>query len=243
MTFQVAEAYMATDLITIEIDIPPLRDGDRVTREEFERRWETMPEVKKAELIDGVIHMPAAAALSNNHSEPHFGMITWLGIYQLLTSGVKGADNGSIRFDNRNMPQPDALLRIAESHGGQCRLSEDHYLEGAPELIAEIANTSAAYDLGAKLSVYRRFGVKEYIVWRVADRALDWFVLRGGQYSPLVPGPDGILRSEVFPGLWLDPVALVNADARRLFEVAQLGHGSPEHCEFLAELSRRASRP
>jgi len=197
-----------------------------------------MPEVLKAELIDGIAHMPAA--LSADHGTPHFGMITWLGMYQLLTPGVEGSDNASIRFDDENMPQPEALLRIIETHGGQSRLSEDRDFEGGPELIAEISNTTVTLDLGAKRDIYRRFGVREYIVWRVPDRAVDWFVLRSGKYAPLDSGTDGIFRSEVFPGLRLDPVALVNNDAKRLLTVAQLGHGSPEHCEFVAELARRA---
>jgi Uma2 family endonuclease len=198
-----------------------------------------MPEVQKAELIEGVIHMPAA--LSADHGTPHFELITWLGLYRILTPGVEGSDNASIRFDDENMPQPDALLRILETHGGQCRVSADRYFEGAPELIAEIANTTVAFDLGMKREVYRRFGVREYIVWRVAERTLDWFALRGSEYIPLTSGPDGIMRSEVFPGLWLDPIALVNSDAAKLLSVAQLGHGSPEHCEFVAELHRRTS--
>jgi Uma2 family endonuclease len=229
---------MATDLTTIGVEIPPLRDGERLSRMEFERRWEAMPEVKKAELIEGVVHM--AAALSVDHGRPHFDLNGWLWMYRMLTPGVEGFDNASIRFDEENMPQPDALLRILETHGGQCRVTADRYLENSPELIVEIANTTVAFDLGEKREVYRRFGVREYIVWRVPDRAVDWFALRGGKYFPLNPGPDGIIRSEVFPGLWLDPVALVNNDAKRLLAAAQLGHGSPEHCEFIAELNRRA---
>ena len=236
--FLIVESELATNFTMLEVEVPPLRDGDRLTRAEFERRWDAMPEVRKAELIDGVVYMPAA--LSVDHGTPHFDLITWLGLYQLLTPGIAGADNASIRFDDENMPQPDALLRILESHGGQCRVTSDRYLSGGPELIAEIANTTVALDLGAKRDLYRRFGVREYIVWRVADRAVDWFSLRGGDYVPLLPGPDGVNRSEVFPGLWLDTVALVNNDARRLLAVAQLGHGSTEHCDFVAELNRRA---
>lgn len=228
---------MATDFRMPTVDIPPLRDGDRLTRDEFERRWDAMPEVKKAELIDGVVYMPPA--LSIDHGTPHFDLITWLGMYRILTAGVSGSDNASICFDDDNMPQPDALLRILEEYGGQSRVTSDRYLEGGPELIAEISRTTVDKDLGPRREVYRRFGVREYIVWRVADRSVDWFVLRGGYYHPLAPGSDGIVRSEVFPGLWLDPAALVNADAARVLQVAQLGHGSPEHIAFIAELRQR----
>jgi Uma2 family endonuclease len=229
---------MATDIRVPAVGIPPLRDGDRLTRAEFERRWDAMPEVKKAELIEGVVHMPPA--LSIDHGAPHFDLIAWLGWYKTLTLGIGGADNASIRFNDRNMPQPDALLRILDTHGGRCRVTDDRYLEGGPELIAEISRTTKDIDLGVKRDVYRRFGVQEYIVWRVTDRAVDWFALRGGVYEPLAPGGDGITRSEVFPGLWLDAAALINGDSPRVLTAAQLGHGSPEHNAFIAELRRRA---
>ncbi len=231
---------MATDITAPLTEIPPLRTGDRMTRAEFERRWDAMPEVKKAELIDGVVYMPA---LSRKHGVPHFGLITWLGMYQLLTPGSEGADNLSLRFNDNNMPQPDALLRLHQSHGGRSRVTHDDYVEGGPELIVEVANTTAGYDLGTKRELYRRFGVQEYIVWRVADRALDWFILRNAYYWPLDPGPDGIIRSGVFPGLWLDPDALLRGDGARVLAVAQQGHGSPEHTAFLQELARRAGDP
>jgi Uma2 family endonuclease len=231
---------MATDVTAPATEVPPLRRGDRLTRAEFERRWEAMPEVKKAELIDGVVHMPA---LSRDHGVPHFGLVGWLWMYHMLTPGTEGADNASVRFDDENMPQPDALLRILESRGGRSRVAADRYFEDGPELIAEVANTTADEDLGPKREVYRRFGVQEYVVWRVAERAVDWFVLRKGYYWPLEPGGDGVLRSEVFPGLWLDPAALVAGDSARVFAVAQLGHASPDHAAFVAELRRRAGNP
>ena len=231
---------MSTDLTTPATEIPPLRHGDRLTRAEFERRWDAMPEVKKAELNDGVVYMPA---LSRDHGVSHFGLITWLGMYQLLTPGTEGADNTSVVLNDANMPQPDALLRILETHGGRTHVTPDDYVGAGPELIIEVANTTADYDLGEKREVYRKFGVQEYIVWRVAERKLDWFVLRKGYYWPLDPGSDGVLRSEVFPGLWLDPAALIAGDSARVLTVAQLGHGSPEHAAFVAELRRRAAGP
>lgn len=229
---------MATDITMPAIEVPPLRHGDRMNREEFERRWDAMPEVKQAELIEGVVNM---AALSIDHGAPHFSLIGWLCMYQMLTPGVSGADNASVRFDDKNMPQPDALLRILESHGGQrCRVTPDRYLEGGPELIAEVSRTTLDDDLGPRREVYRKHKVPEYIVWRVEERAISWYILRGEYYFPLDPSPDGIVRSEVFPGLWLDPVALVRGDSARVLTVAQLGHGSPEHAAFIAELRRHS---
>src|SRR5205814_2060530 len=83
--------------------------------------------------------------------------------------------------------------------------------------------------------VYRRNGVGEYLVWRVLDRAIDWFVLRGGQLVPLAPD-GGLLRSEVFPGLWLDPEALVRGDIAAVLAVVRRGLGSPEHAAFVRRL-------
>ena len=220
--------------------VPPLREGDRLTRSEFERRWDAMPEVTKAELIDGVVYMPAAA-LSIDHGAPHFDMIAWLGMYRMLTPGVGGADNASIRFDDKNMPQPDALLRILETHGGQSRISADRYLEVGPELIAEISVTTGRFDLGKKREVYRRFGVLEYIVWRVPERIVEWFILRDGHYHSLVPGPDGLIRSAAFPGLWLDPIALVPETPQDCWKQPDWDTAAPNIAAFLAELQRRAS--
>ena len=230
---------MPTDVRLPVIGVPPLREGDRLTRAEFERRWNAMPEGTKAELIEGVVSM--APSLTLDHGEPHFDLIGWLYLYRVLTPGVAGADNASIRFDDRNMPQPDVLLRILESHGGRCRVSADRCLEGGPELVAEVSATTTAHDLGIKRDLYRRFGVQEYIVWRLADRAVDWFALHEGYYFSLDPRPDGVIQSQVFPGLWLHPAALVAGDMAQLLRTAQEGHGTPEHSEFIRELQRRAN--
>jgi len=125
--------------------------------------------------------------------------------------------------DLDNEPQPDAYLMIEPERGGQARISEDDYVEGAPELVAEIASSSVSYDLGKKLNSYRRNGVREYIVWRVLDREVDWFVLHEGRYEPLPPAADGLLRSTVFPGLWLDPAALIRGDLATVLAVVQQG--------------------
>jgi Uma2 family endonuclease len=185
--------------------VPPLQAGDRLTRPEFERRFDATPGLKKAELIEGTVYMPPPVS-DDYHGRPHFSLIALFGYYVALTPGIAGGDNSSLRIDLDNVPQPDVYLRILESNGGQARLDEEGYIVGVPELVAEIAASSVSYDLHVKLNVYRRNGVKEYVVWRVHDRALDWFVLRGGQYEPLgLTG--GAFRSEVFPGLWIDPAA------------------------------------
>ncbi len=218
--------------------IPPLRDGDRMMWDEFERRWDAMPEIKKAELLEGVVYMPSP--VSSRHGNPHFRLIAWLGLYESATPGVMGDDNASLRLDLANEPQPDASLRILASHGGQARTDADGYVEGAPELAAEVAVSSIRIDLNVKLPIYRRTGVREYILWRVPDREIDWFVLRGDQYERLAPGSDGVYRSEVLPGLWLDTAALVRGDLAAVFRAAQPGLDSPEHAAFVRRLEETA---
>jgi Uma2 family endonuclease len=217
--------------------IPPLENGDRLTRDEFERRYDAMPGLKKAELIEGEVYMPSPVR-RGRHSHPHTRLVTWLGNYETDTPGVEAGDNGSIRLDLDNEPQPDAFLFIRPERGGQARISDDDYVEGAPELVAEVAASSASYDLGKKLDVYRRNGVCEYIVWRVLDRQVDWYVNRGGRFEPVPPPADGIVRSEVFPGLWLDVAALVRRDGKAVQAALQRGLDSPEHAEFVARLER-----
>jgi Uma2 family endonuclease len=220
-------------------EIPPLENGDRLTRAEFERRYDAMPGLKKAELIEGVVYMPSPVSVQR-HGSPHFDLITCLGVYRAATPGVIGADNASVRLDLDNMPQPDAFLMVLPAHGGQARISDDDYVEGAPELVAEVASSSVSYDLHKKLHVYRRNGVREYIAWRVRDRAIDWFILRDGQFEHLPLGPDGLYRSESMPGLRLDPAALVRGDLSAVLATLQAGLASPEHAAFVERLARAA---
>ena len=179
--------------------------------------------LKKAELIEGVVHMPSpvrhdSTATRTRASSAGCGSIT------TGTPGVDSGDNGSLRLDLGNMPQPDGYLIVRPERGGRVRISADDYIEGGPELVAEVSASTADHDLGEKLAAYLRNEVCEYIVWRVVDRALDWFVLRDGRYERLEPGADGILRSVVFPGLWLDPAALTGGDSARVLAVVLAGY-------------------
>lgn len=222
--------------------IPPLENGDRLSREEFERRYEAMPNLTKAELIEGVVHVPSPVRF-RRHGRPHSHLVTWLGVYEAGTPGVESGDNSTARLDFHNVPQPDALLLIDPARGGQARISADDYVEDAPELAAEVAASSASIDLNAKLIVYQRNHVKEYVVWRVLDREVDWFVCRQGRFERLSPDATGLLRSEVFPGLWLDPAALVRGDLARVLAIVQEGVRSPEHAAFVARLNPPVANP
>ncbi|WNC29072.1 Uma2 family endonuclease [Thermosynechococcus sp. PKX82] len=223
--------------MTIEhpVQLPPLESGDRLTRDEFERRYAAMPQLKKAELIEGIVYV-ASPLRYRSHGQPHLFLITWLGTYCAATPGVEAADAPTIRLDADNEPQPDAILRL--SHGGRSRITADDYIEGAPELVVEIAASSAAYDLHDKLRVYRRNGVQEYLVWCTYDRQIHWFSLEAGEYQPLVADTEGMIRSRQFPGLWLVPEALLTHDLGTVLQVLQQGIATPEHQAFVARQQR-----
>jgi hypothetical protein len=217
--------------------IPLLEPGDRLTRAEFERRYNAMPNLKKAELIEGEVHM-AAAVRVEQHGYPHSQLMVWAGLYQTETSGVLVGDNTSLKLDLDNMPQPDCLLMKLPEFGGQAEIV-DGYIEGAPEWIGEVSSSTVSIDLHAKLNVYRRSGVREYFVWRTQDEEIDWFVLRDGQFERLAAGADGILRSLQFPGLWLDVAAMTTGNLKQVIQVLQQGIASAEHAEFVQSLARQ----
>jgi hypothetical protein len=221
-------------------EIPPLANGDHLDRLEFERRYNAMPEANKAELLEGVVYMPSPVR-HRRHSNPHFNLITWLGMYATATPGVEGGDHGSLRLDMENEPQPDAYLIVLPSHGGRVVIDDDDYITGGPELVAEVSASSVSIDLNAKRRAYCRNGVLEYVVWRVEDREIDWFRLRDGVYDRLPRDPAGIYRSEVLPGLWLDPAALVSGDLLAVSRVVQQGLATPDHAAFLTRFQQAAS--
>jgi Uma2 family endonuclease len=214
--------------------IPLLRNGDRLTASEFMRRYQAMSNLSHAELIEARVFMPSPVS-AERHGEPHFDFITWLGVYRAMTPGVVGGDNSTLQLDMDNAPQPDGYLRIAEVAGGQTRLV-DGYLVGAPELIVEVAASSVSYDLHDKLNAYRRNGVREYLVWRTEDRAIDWHVLVNGRFEAMTPREDNILCSTVFPGLWLDAAAVIGGNLARVLEVLNQGIASQQHQQFVQQL-------
>ncbi len=172
-----------------------------------------------------------------SHGQPQAHALAWLGVYKAATPGLRIADNTSLRLDNDNEYQPDAILRIDERLGGRSRIAADQYLEGAPELIFEVAASSASVDLYDKFRVYRRVGVQEYIVWQVYDQRIDWWELVDGEYAPLAADDKGIVRSSVFPGLWLNVSAMLNDDLKAVLETLQQGIAGAEHAAFVTRLA------
>lgn len=218
--------------------LPPLESGDKLSRAEFERRYAAMPQTRKAELVEGVVFM-ASPLRARGHGEPHARAMSWLGAYWAATPGVQLLDNVTVRLDATNEPQPDALLRLEPN--GQSRLSDDDYVEGAPELIVEIAASSAAIALHEKLNVYRRNQVREYLVWRAYDRVFDWLIWREGEYVPLTANAEGIFCSATFPGLWLARADLLAGNLANVLTVVQQGIATPEHRAFVEQHMRGRS--
>jgi Uma2 family endonuclease len=235
--------------------IPPLRDGDRMNAREFWKRYEASPNVTRAELIRGVVHIiseprmngkePSVPPISTGgHSDPHADVIYWLRHYSIHTPGTRGSAPGSVRSpSDDSAPEPDSSLRILPGYDGQTTMDDQGFLHGAPELLFEVANTTASLDLGEKFEVYQADGVREYLVWRIRQRQIDWFRLnRTGRFVSVRPDDDSIFRSRVFPGLWLGANALISGDFSKVLAVLNKGLASPEHAAFVEKLRRAAAR-
>jgi Putative restriction endonuclease len=215
---------------------PPrmLVDGQRLDQPTFHALYEAMPPGTRAELINGVVSMPSPVGPA--HGQAHHRAMMWLDYYEEHTPGVQILDNTSTALGLKSEPQPDGLLRILPECGGQSRTGR-RFVDGVPELLVEVSHASRYTDLGPKFEDYERVGVREYIVRAIEPDEIHWFVLRNGRLVDLEPGPDGIYRSEVFPGLWLDPAALLAGDRNRLRAVVELGCATPEHAAFVAKLA------
>lgn len=178
----------------------------------------------------------AAALSAGAHGIPHLDFVTWLGTYRAATPGVLAADNSTVRLDLDNEPQPDVCMFIAPAHGGRVKFSPEGYIEGSRELVAEVAASSASIDLHKKLKAYQRNGVLEYTVFRTRDAALDWFVLKDGQFVLAAPDAQGIYHSTAFPGLWLDAAALISGRIADVLATLARGVESAPHVEFAKRL-------
>jgi Uma2 family endonuclease len=213
-----------------------LKAGQRLDQPTFHERYEAMPPETRAELVGGVVYMPSP--VTDDHGEPDNDVSGWLFQYKLSTPGVRSPNDATVKLDRLGEPQPVCQLRIPAELGGQTHLDEQRYITGAPELIVEIARSSRSYDLNQKKADYERAGVLEYVVIALDPNRVHCFIRRGDRFEDLPPGPDGIDRSETFPGLWLDADALFTEDRRRLIRVLKRGLATPEHRAFVARLTR-----
>src|SRR5262245_32512466 len=214
-----------------------LENGERTDQPTFHAWYKTTPKNFKAELIEGEVLV--ASPMKVDHGNHHALVMVWLGTYWSATPGTEVRDNTTAIMDEESEPQPDAALLILPEYGGQSGLDDEGYATGAPEHITEIANSSGAIDLHRKKDGYERVGVKEYVVVLLRNRQVRWFVHRGGRFNDTPPDADGIFRSQVFPGLWLDPAALVRLDGTALMAVLQQGLQSSEHAAFVQQLAAR----
>jgi Uma2 family endonuclease len=219
--------------------LPPLEAGQHLDQPTFHERYEAMPGGTWAELVGGVVYMPSP--VRSEHSGYDEVAAAWTVLYRRATKGLRGGRNATVILDISGECQPDGHLRIREGLGGQTRIVKG-YIVGAPELVIEISRSTRYYDLNEKKTDYERAGVLEYIVFELDPDQVHWFMRRGDRFEDLSPGPDGIYRSEVFPGLWLDPEAFYADDLDRLVEVLERGLATPEHAAFVASLAEAQRR-
>ena len=220
--------------------VAPFEDGDVMDQPTFHKLYAAAPEGFRAELIEGVVHLPSPDGL--RHGKPHSILGAWLANYSAETDGTEAFIDITAIIGGDSEPQPDVSLIISPNAGGQTEVSEDEYLTGSPELAVEISHTSTLVDLHAKKQMYEKHGVREYLVVETKRWAVHWFIRRDGKFVAIKPGADGLMKSRVFPGLWLDPAAVFESSARRLLAVLQRGLAAPEHGKFAAKLQAKLAR-
>lgn len=216
--------------------MPPLENGARLSRPEFHRRYENSPHIRRAELVEGIVYI-MSSRVNITHGRAHATLVGFLGAYAIQTPGVEVTDNTTLLLDNENEPQPDIMLRVVEPATGARSRESGKYVAGAPELIAEVAVSSASLDLGDKFRAYQRNGVQEYLVWRAQENRIDWWQLVDGAYQPLVANGDGVIESRVFPGLRLAVGSVLGGATVEAYAELQRGIGSEAHRAFAAALS------
>ncbi len=224
---------MATDILAE----PSLSTGDYLTRDEFLRIWEQLPDIKRAELIGGIVYVPSPQR--KEHGTMDFRVSSWLGYYFAYTPGCEGGSN-TTSLIGKDCPQPDGYLAILPECGGASW--GEKYVEGSPELFAEVSFSSVSIDLHEKLDLYEEAKVQEYLVVLVKKREIRWHRLIRGKYNRLAPDTDGVFRSHVFPGLWLDSDALFKNDLARVLATLNDGIASDEHQKFVQELAKRKKK-
>jgi hypothetical protein len=227
---------------SISVVDPPqtLVEGQRLDQRTFHALYEAMPPGTRAELIDGVVYLPGPIGIE--HGRAQVSVIMWLDYYAEQTPGVQVLDNATTILGWRSEPQPDGLLRIRPECEGHTR-DKKGFIHGPPELVAEVAKATRYVDLGPKLADYQNGGVLEYVVHAIDPDEIFWYGQEQGALVQRLIDEDGLYRSTVFPGLWLDPRALISGDRRRLRAVLDLGCATPEHAEFVARLAKAGNSP
>jgi Uma2 family endonuclease len=207
-----------------------LVNGEQMSQPEFHRRYEACPNGEKWELVGGVVYMASPLKLNHSRYDGEIGLL--LESYRVGTPGIEVTHNATAVLGDESEPQPDLAMRILPEYGGQSRTSADDYLEGAPELVVEIAHSRRALAMHAKRKDYQRSGVIEYLVLLVEEQQVKWFDFP----KEIRPNREGISRSRVFPGFWIDTEALLRRDSRQLLEVLQQGLASRQQVGFVKRL-------
>lgn len=221
-----------------DAEAPVLRDGDAMDQPVFHALYEASPPDLRAELIGGIVRiMPSP--VTDDHSVIHAHLVVWLGVFSGTTIALRAQATPSLVLGSRSEPEPDACLRLRQEYGGISRVA-GRYVNGAPELVAEVSLSSAAYDLGAKKRDYERAGVQEYVVVLIDDQEVRWFALEDGRYAQLVHDTEDILKSRRFPGLWLDPQALLAHDLRQVQAALARGVQTTEHQAWVRSVEDRS---
>jgi Uma2 family endonuclease len=221
-------------------NLPPLENGDHLDQATFHARYEAMPEDCRAELVGGIVYM--ASPQKFPHSNAQRLMVRWLDEYAEATPGTGALVNNTQILGPNSEPEPDGCLFIAPECGGQVRIDDNEYLNGAPELIVEVSSSTESIDLNRKKFDYQKAGVREYVVLALRTQQVFWFVRQRGKYKEVPLPADGIFRSRVFPGLWLDAEAMLASDRRRVLAALKRGLASPEHAAFEAKFAKRAPK-
>ena len=227
--------------IITEKRIPPLAAGDHLSRAEFLRRWKADPRIKFAELIGGVVFMTSPIAVKRGGANvgqlARADLGAWSDVYHAFTTGTATGRN-TTSFILEDTPQPDLNLRLLPEYGGGSWM-EGGYLHGVPELLAEVCTSSASYDLHDKYDLYQTAGVQEYLVVLLFEQEIRWHGLIDGRYQLLSRDADGLLRSRVLRGLWLDGQALLAGNLPQVLDRLHDGLKSLEHEDFVAQLEAR----
>jgi len=235
----VRRGIISAETGSVIVQVPRLEPGDKLDQQTFHARYEAMPPGTRAELIGGIVYMPSP--MKHPHAVTQHWVSSWLFDYEAETPGVQGADRLTTILTDDSEPQPDCCLYIRFDHGGQSRINDAEYLEGSPELVVEIASSTESIDLHAKRCDYENAGVCEYVVVALRQERVFWFILRDGNFVEHQCDEGGVFRSKVFPGLWLDPAALLRLDRDRMRGVLSQGLASAEHAQFVERLSRSSS--
>jgi Uma2 family endonuclease len=225
-------AELIDDTVYLHRKVGKLHNGKKLSQEEFHSIYEKMPADFRAELIDGTVFIREPLGIP--HASNHADLTTLLGIYKLKTPGLQLCDSASVFLSSNDEVQPDLLLRILPKYGGSSKDTYTGYIAGAPELVIEVAHSSRAIDLFKKRKRYEKFGVQEYMVFCLAPAEIFWFEKDSPNYKS-IQKENGVYKSKIFPGLWIDEAAMIRTDSDKWMAVLEEGLRSKEHEQFVKQ--------